>query len=165
MTVTITVVGGLTDAPEIRYSPNGIAIASGTIASTDRYLDKQTNEWRDGKKLFLRWSAFRDLAENVAGSNLQKGAQVSITGKLHTRQYTDRDNNPRSVTELEVHDFAVSLRFATAQVTRAQSSGGAQGGAGQPQTASDGSWPANPAGGGQADAWSTPGSFGDDTPF
>lgn len=157
MTATITVHGGLTAAPELRYSQSGIAVASGTVASTDRYLDKQTQEWKDGKKLFLRWSAFKDLAEHIAASSLDKGSQVTVTGKLHTREYTDRDGNPRSSTELEVTDFAVSLKKATAQVTRATS--------GQRETTpvSEEPWstPGNPT----ADAWSTPGSFGDDTPF
>lgn len=127
MTATITVQGGLTAEPELRYSSGGVAIASGTIASTDRYLDKQSNEWKDGKKLYLRWSAFKDLAENIAASQLVKGAQVTITGKLHTREYQDRDGNPRSSTELEVQDFSVSLRKATAQVTRTAATGGSGG--------------------------------------
>lgn len=135
MTATITVQGGLTAAPELRYSQSGIAIASGTVASTDRYLDKQTNEWKDGRKLYLRWSAFKDLAENIAASSLDKGAQVTVTGRLMTREYEDRDGVKRSSTELEVTDFAVSLKKATAVVTRAGSTGGRTNG-----TASDGSW-------------------------
>ena len=127
MTATITVQGGLTAAPEIRYSQAGVPIASGTVASTDRYMDRQTNEWKDGKKLFVRWSAFKDLAENIAASMLDKGAQVTVTGKLHTREYEDREGNKRSSMELEVTDFAVSLKRATAQVTRTTSQGG-QGG-------------------------------------
>ena len=154
MTATITVQGGLTAEPELRYSQGGVAIASGTIASTDRYLDRQTNEWKDGKKLFLRWSAFKDLAENIAGSQLAKGAQVTVTGKLHTREYQDRDGQPRSSTELEVTDFSVSLRKATAQVTRTASTGG-QGGRTQ-VSAADEPWAAPQDA--QADAW-------DSTPF
>lgn len=121
MTATITVHGGLTSPPELRYSQGGVPIASGTIASTDRYLDRQTNEWRDGKSLYLRYSAFKDIAENIAASNLDKGAQVVVTGKLITRSFEDRDGAKRSVTELEVIDFAVSLKRATASLTRAAS--------------------------------------------
>ena len=163
MTATITVHGGLTAAPEMRYSQAGVPIASGTVASTDRYMDRQTNEWRDGKKLFVRWSAFKDLAENIAASMLDKGAQVTVTGKLHTREYEDREGNKRSSMELEVTDFAVSLKRATAQVTRTTS----QGGQGGPQTPNAGA----------GDPWATPGApaasggvaggggFGGDTPF
>lgn len=153
MTVTITINGGLTAPPELRYSQSGIAIANGTVASTDRYLDRQTNEWKDGKRLFLRWSAFKELAENIAASQLDKGAQVSITGKLHTREYEDREGQKRSSTELEVLDFSVSLKKATAQVTRAQSTQGGRSSA--PAPASDEPWTTTQPGGG----------FGDDTPF
>lgn len=160
MTATITVQGGLTAAPEMRYSQAGVPIASGTVASTDRYMDRQTNEWKDGKKLFVRWSAFKDLAENIAASMLDKGAQVTVTGKLHTREYEDREGNKRSSMELEVTDFAVSLKRATAQVARTTS----QGGQGGHQTSNAGA----------GDPWATPGapaasqgvgSYGEDTPF
>ena len=120
MTAKITIEGGLTSAPELRYSANGTAIASGTIASTERYQDK-AGEWKDGKTLYLRYSAFRDLAENIGASALDKGAQVVVTGKLHTRSYETREGEQRSSVELEVTDFAVSLKRATAQVSRAQS--------------------------------------------
>lgn len=158
MTATITVHGGLTSAPELRYSASGVAICSGTVASTDRYLDKQTNEWRDGKKLFARWSAFKDLAEHISASNLDKGAQVVVTGKLHTREYDDRDGVKRSSTELEVIDFAVSLKRATATVTRTQSSGTSQDRAGQPGTSNTGA----------GDPWATGGAqggFDSESPF
>lgn len=119
MTATITVTGGLTSAPEIRYTSSGQAVANGTVASTERY--KKDNEWVDGKRLYLRWSAWRDIAEHIAASNLDKGAQVTVTGKLHTREYQAQDGSNRTSTELEVTDFAVSLKRATVHVTPAQS--------------------------------------------
>ena len=160
MTATITVQGGLTAAPEMRYSQAGVPIASGTVASTDRYMDRQTSEWKDGKKLFVRWSAFKDLAENIAASMLDKGAQVTVTGKLHTREYEDREGNKRSSMELEVTDFAVSLKRATAQVARVSAGTGQ----GAPQTGFTG----------ESDPWTVSGApagaqggggYGDDTPF
>ena len=160
MTATITVHGGLTAAPELRYSTSGVPMCSGTVASTDRYLDRQSNEWRDGKTLYVRWTAFKDLAENIAASMLDKGAQVTVTGKLHTREYEDRDGNKRSSTELEVTDFAVSLKRATAQVTRASAGQGQE----RPQTANTGGndpWPVSGAQGGLGGG----GGYGDDTPF
>jgi single-strand DNA-binding protein len=160
MTATITIHGGLAAAPELWYSSAGTAIASGTIASTDRYLDRQTNEWRDGKKLFARWSAFKDLAEHIAASGLDKGSQVVITGKLHTREFEDRDGVKRTSTELEVTDFAVSLRRATVQVSRTASQQGQDARTAPP--VSDEPW--TTPGAAQADAWST-GGVGDDTPF
>lgn len=164
MTATITVHGGLTAAPELRYSQGGVAICSGTIASTDRYLDRKTNEWVDGKKLYLRWSAFKDIAENIAASNLDKGTKVTITGKLHTREYEDREGNKRSSTELEVTDFSVSLRYATAQVTRTARSEGGQASRGRAETASDTGWSTAPVPGGQADAWEASG-YDSQVPF
>lgn len=150
MTATITVHGGLTDAPELRFSQSGVAILSGTIASTERY--KSGDDWKDGKSLYLRFSAFKDLAENIATTGLEKGSQVVVTGKLHTRSYDDRDGNKRSSIELEVTDFAVSLKRATAQVTRTASQTPRTGGnspSGDSETGSD--VPA-PQGG---DSWNT----------
>lgn len=152
MTATITVQGGLTAAPELRFSQSGTPIASGTVASTDRYMDRQSNEWRDGKKLFVRWSAFKELAENIAASMLDKGAQVTVTGKLHTREYETADGQKRSSTELEVTDFAVSLKRATAQVTRTERQAG-QGGPQTPNTGAGNDWaPPTPQAGGYDDS-------------
>jgi len=160
MTATITVHGGLTAAPEIRFSQAGVPIASGTVASTDRYMDRQSNEWRDGKKLFVRWSAFKDLAENIAASMLDKGAQVTVTGKLHTREYEDREGNKRSSMELEVTDFAVSLKRATAQVARTERQAG-HGGPQSPNAGAGDTWPIQAP---QASAQGVSG-YGDESPF
>lgn len=142
MSATITIHGGLASAPELRFTQSGVAIASGTVASTERYKDRDGN-WQDGKKLYVRYSAFKDLAESIAGSGLDKGARVIVTGKLHTREYEDRDGVKRSSTELEVTDFGVSLRGATVTVTRNAS----QGGAGRAQGAVQGDgWATTPPG-------------------
>jgi len=87
----ITVVGNLTNDPELRFTPNGAAVASFTVASTPRTLDRQTNEWKDGEALFLRCSIWRQAAEHVAES-LQKGARVIVTGRLKQRSFETRDN-------------------------------------------------------------------------
>jgi single-strand DNA-binding protein len=163
----ITVVGNLTADPELRYTQNGLPVANFTIASTPRTFDRQANEWKDGEALFLRASVWRDFAEHVAGS-LTKGARVIATGRLKQRSYQDREGNNRTAIELEVDEIGPSLRYATAQVTRAASSGG--GGGGQPRqqaAVADEPWstPGSSNGGGGGDAWSTPGSYGDDTPF
>ncbi len=77
----ITVIGNLTGDPELRFTPSGAAVASFTVASTPRTLDKATNEWKDGEALFLRCSIWRQAAENVAES-LQKGMRVIVSGRL-----------------------------------------------------------------------------------
>ena len=129
----ITVAGHLTADPELRFTPNGAAVANFTIASTPRTYDRQTNEWKDGETLFVRSSAWRDLAENVAAS-LTKGDRVVAEGYLKARSYQDREGNNRTAWELDVQDIGPSLKRATAQVQRVQrNSGGGGGFGGQPQ--------------------------------
>ncbi len=124
---TITLVGNLTRDPELRFTPSGAAVADFTVASTSRTFDRQTNEWKDGDTLFIRCSAWRQLAENVAGS-LTKGTRVIVTGALKVREYERQDGSRGTSVEMTVDEVGPSLRNATAQVTRV--SGGGQGGGG-----------------------------------
>jgi single-strand DNA-binding protein len=159
----ITVVGNLTADPELRYTQGGLAVANFTIASTPRTFDRATNDWKDGEALFLRASCWREFAEHVAGS-LTKGMRVVATGNLKQRSYDDRDGNKRTAIELEVNEIGPSLRYATAQVTRA--SGGGGGGRPQQQVSqAEEPWAASPASGGSDDVWNTPGNYNDETPF
>ena len=160
----ITVVGNLTADPELRYTQSGLAVANFTIASTPRTFDRQANEWRDGEALFLRASVWREFAEHVAGS-LTKGSRVIAQGRLKQRSFETREGEKRTVIELEVDEIGPSLRYATAQVTKAQPSGGGQGRVqSQAPYQNDELWaPSAPAQG--ADGWATPGSYSDDTPF
>ncbi len=158
----ITVVGNLTADPELRYTQNGLPLANFTIASTPRNFDRAATEWKDGEALFLRASVWREFAEHVAGS-LTQGRRVIAQGRLRQRSYQDREGNQRTAIELEVDEIGPSLRYATAQVTRA-ASGGAGGGQSRPAQVSEEPW-STPGSSTSADAWSTPGSFGDDTPF
>lgn len=116
----VTVIGNLTADPELRYTQNGLPVANFTIASTPRNFDKASNEWKDGDALFLRASVWREFAEHVAGS-LTKGMRVVAQGRLTQRSYQDREGNQRTAIELEVDEIGPSLRYATAQVTRAVS--------------------------------------------
>lgn len=161
----ITVVGNLTADPELRYTQNGLAVANFTIASTPRTFDRATNDWKDGDALFLRASCWREFAEHVAGS-LTKGMRVVATGNLKQRNYDDRDGNKRTSIELDVLEIGPSLRYATAQVTRASggSTGGGGGGRSQVSQAEE-PWAAAPASGGSDDVWNTPGNYNDETPF
>ena len=126
---TITVVGNLTDDPELRFTPSGAAVAKFRVASTPRFLDKQTNEWKDGEPLFLACNIWRQAAENVAES-LQRGARVIVSGRLRQRSYETREGEKRTVYELEVDEIGPSLRYATAKVNKASRSGGGGGGFG-----------------------------------
>jgi len=126
---TITVVGNLTDDPELRFTPSGAAVAKFRIASTPRTLDRQSGEWKDGEPLFLACNIWRDAAEHVAES-LQRGARVIVQGRLRQRSYETREGEKRTVYELEVDEIGPSLRYATAKVQRMNRSGGGGGGFG-----------------------------------
>lgn len=116
----ITIVGNLTADPELRTTRNGGAVANFSIAATPRVYDRQSNQWVDGDALFLRCTAWRDLAEHCANS-LAKGMRVIAQGRLQQRSYQAQDGSQRTVIELQVDEIGPSLRYATAQVTRADS--------------------------------------------
>jgi len=124
---TITIIGNLTDDPELRYTPNGAAVANFTVASTPRFLDKATNEWKDGDALFLRCSIWRQAAENVAES-LTRGARVIVSGRLKQRSYETKEGEKRTVYEVEVDEIGPSLKYATAKVNKTTRSGAGGGG-------------------------------------
>ncbi len=134
----LTIVGNLTADPELRFTQNGTAVVNFTVASTPRMYDKQTQQWVDGEALFMRCSAWREQAEHAAES-LAKGMRVVVVGKLKARSYQDKEGNNRTAWELEADEIAPSLRYATANVTKANSGGmnnSAAGGSpwgGQPQ--------------------------------
>ena len=144
---TITIVGNLTDDPELRFTPSGAAVANFRIASTPRTFDRQSNEWKDGEALFLSCSVWRQAAENVAES-LQKGMRVVVQGRLKQRSYETREGEKRTVVELEVEEVGPSLKYATAKVARVQRSGGG-GGYGSQGGGGDDPWASSPAQGSQ----------------
>ena len=115
----ITVVGNLTADPEIRTIGSGASVASFTIASTPRTWNRNTNQFEDGQALFMRCSAWRDMAEHCAQS-LAKGMRVIAQGRLQQRSYQAQDGSQRTVFELQVDEIGPSLRYATAQVAKAQ---------------------------------------------
>ncbi|MFD0741250.1 single-stranded DNA-binding protein [Phytohabitans flavus] len=122
----ITVIGNLTDDPELRFTPSGAAVAKFRVASTPRVMDRQSGEWKDGEPLFLSCSVWRQAAENVAES-LQRGARVIVSGRLRQRSYETREGEKRTVYELEVGEIGPSLRYATAKVQKMARSGGSGG--------------------------------------
>ncbi|MEU9832134.1 single-stranded DNA-binding protein [Streptosporangium sp. NPDC048047] len=125
----ITIVGNLVDDPELRFTPTGQAVARFRIASTPRFLDKQTNEWKDGEGLFLTCNVWRQAAENVAES-LQRGMRVIVQGRLRQRSYETKEGEKRTVYEVEVDEVGPSLRNATAKVNKTTRQGGGGGGGG-----------------------------------
>lgn len=115
----IAVVGNLTADPEIRTTGSGAFVASFTIASTPRTWNRNTNQFEDGQALFMRCSAWRDMAEHCAQS-LAKGMRVIAQGRLTQHSWEDEQHQRRTSMELQVDEIGPSLRYATAQVAKSQ---------------------------------------------
>lgn len=113
----ITIIGNLTDKPELRVTPNGFAVANFTVASTPRFFDKNANDWKDGETLFLRVTAWKMLGENAAES-LVKGTRVIVSGRLKSRPWETPEGEKRTSYEIEAEDIGPSLQRASATVTR-----------------------------------------------
>lgn len=149
---TITVIGNLTNDPELRFTPSGSAVANFTIASTPRTFDRNTNAWVDGETLFLRASVWREMAENAA-ETLTKGMRVIAEGRLKSRSYEDKKSGEkRTVIELEVDEVGPSLRYANAKVNRTQRSNNNGGGSsrqGQGNQGGNGDWNGGGSSGGE----------------
>ncbi len=155
----ITMIGNLVNDPELRFTPSGAAVAKFTVASTPRYLDKATNEWKDGDSLFLSCQIWRQAAENVAES-LTRGMRVIVSGRLKQRSYETKEGEKRTVFEVEVDEVGPSLRNATAKVTKVNRGAGGSGSFSTPveSSSAEDPWSAAPVGGG----WSSAGT--DDQP-
>ena len=138
---TITIVGNVTDDPELRFTPSGLPVANFTVAVNRRFKN-QAGQWEDKLDGFFRCSCWRDMAENVAES-LQKGMRVMVVGRLQQRSWDDQEGNKRSAFEIQVDEVGPSLRWATAAVTKSKRSGSQQGG-GAP-SGGGGDWGSAPA--------------------
>jgi len=179
----ITIAGNLVDDPELRFTPAGQPVARFRVASTPRFRDNATGEWKDGDSLFLTCNVWRQAAENVAES-LTRGMRVIVSGRLRQRSYETKEGEKRTVYEVEVDDVGPSLRNASAKVNRIARSGGdggygggqrgqgGQGGQGGPGGRPGGgqgaqSQGAQSHGGGDPDPWATdgPGGYSDEPPF
>jgi single-strand DNA-binding protein len=161
----ITVIGNLTNDPELRFTPAGAAVASLTVASTPRFMDRNTNEWKDGDTLFLRCTAWRQMAENIAES-LQKGARVVVQGRLKQRSFETREGEKRTVVELDIDDIGPSLKNATAKVQKAQRGGSGYSNQGGGSAPADDPWSRQaPKGGSADDPFASGGGFSDEPPF
>lgn len=130
---SVTLVGNLVDDPELRFTPNGVAMARIRFAVNRRYQDRN-NEWQE-ETSFFGGTCWRDMAENVAES-LQKGMRVIVTGRLEQRSWETQDGDKRSMIEVRIDDIGPSVRWATASVTRT------------PRSSGGGDWAGNQGGGG-----------------
>jgi single-strand DNA-binding protein len=163
----ITIAGNLVDDPELRFTPAGQPVARFRVASTPRFRDNSTGEWKDGDSLFLTCNVWRQAAENVAES-LQRGMRVIVSGRLRQRSYETKEGEKRTVYEVEVDDVGPSLRNASAKVAKVSRSGGGFGGGQGGQSQGGGGNGSGGSGGGRAEAdpWaSDSGGFSDEPPF
>lgn len=139
---SITIRGNITDQPQLRYTQNGKAVASVTVAENIGKDDqKRTN--------FHRITLWGELGEHAA--SLAKGTSVIVVGRLDQSEYTDREGNKRQSWEVTADAFGPDLRFQTVEVARASG----QAGAGSPQTPSAGSWAAPTETGAQTGDWAS----------
>ena len=147
-----TIVGNLTDAPSLKFTPSGAAVADFTVASTPRVF--KDGAWSDGPTLFMRCSAWRELAENIAESLDTKGTRVIVQGRLVQRSYETREGEKRTVVEMQVDEVGPSLKYATAKVARKSAAGAYNGSRGSVSQA--------PSGGAADDPWATgAGNYGE----
>jgi len=172
----ITIAGNLVDDPELRFTPAGQPVARFRVASTPRFRDNSTGEWKDGDSLFLTCNVWRQAAENVAES-LTRGMRVIVSGRLRQRSYETKEGEKRTVYEVEVDDVGPSLRNASAKVNRVARSGAGDGGYGGGQRSSGGRSSGGGqgggyGGGGEPDPWasdssssSSSGGYSDEPPF
>ena len=183
----ITIAGNLVDDPELRFTPAGQPVARFRVASTPRFRDNSTGEWKDGDSLFLTCNVWRQAAENAA-ETLRRGMRVIVSGRLRQRSYETKEGEKRTVYEVEVDDVGPSLRNASAKVNRIArsgsgdgSGGGGFGGGQRSSGSSGGSGGGRPSsggqgnsgsggggsGGGESDPWATdtPGGYSDEPPF
>ena len=170
----ITIAGNLVDDPELRFTPSGQPVAKFRVASTPRFRDNTTGEWKDGDSLFLTCNVWRQAAENVAES-LTRGMRVIVSGRLRQRSYETKEGEKRTVYEVEVDDVGPSLRNASAKVNRVARSGAGDGGYGGGQRSSggrssgggQGGQGGGYGGGGEPDPWASdsPGGYSDEPPF
>ncbi len=121
----MTLVGNLVEDPELRFTPAGQPVSKFRVASTPRYRDNSTGEWKDGDTLFLTCVAWRQLADHVAES-LERGMRAIVTGRIKQRSYETQEGEKRTVYELQVDEAGPSLRSATAKVDKATRSGNGQ---------------------------------------
>ncbi len=148
----VILIGNLGADPDMRYTPNGVAVVNLSIATSESWRDKNTNEMVEQTE-WHRVVCFRRLAE-IAGEYLRKGSKVYIEGKLRTRKWQDQSGNDRYTTEITADSL---------QMLDSRGAGGAQGdfaNAPAKQAAPNQAAPmesAAPAGGA--------GDFDDDIPF
>ena len=105
----VTLTGNLTDDPELRFTPNGVAVANFRLAVDQRIWD--TDGWKDGEPSYFRVNVWRDQAE-YASRSLRKGARAVVVGRLKSRSWETPEGQRRSAVEVDAEEVGMSMRFA-----------------------------------------------------
>ena len=147
----VIIVGNLGNDPELKYLPSGAAVANISVATSEKWKDKQTGEQKE-KTEWHRCAAFGRTAE-VIGEYLRKGSKVLLQGKLETRKWQDKEGNDRWTTEIKIDRM-------TMLDSRGQGQGGGQQNTGGQQSGAGAGAPAGDSGPGPG-----PDDFDDDIPF
>ena len=150
----VILIGNLGQDPEVKYMPNGGAVANVTVATSESWKDKNTGEQQERTE-WHRVVFFRRLAE-IAGEYLKKGSKVYIEGRLQTRKWQDQQGNDRYTTEIIANDM--QMLDSRGGGGGASAGGGQYGGGQQPQQ------PQQPAGSSTGGGFDD-GGFDDDIPF
>ncbi len=111
----VTLVGNLTDDPELRFTPSGVAVAHFRLAVNQRVWD--ADGWKAGEPSFFRVNVWRDQAEHASRS-LRTGARCVVVGRLKARSWETPEGQRRSLVEIEADEVAASLRFAPVALAR-----------------------------------------------
>jgi single-strand DNA-binding protein len=116
----VSLVGNLTDDPEVRFTPQGTQIGSFRLACTPRI--RQGDTWTDGETSYFTVTCWRELAAHAADS-LSKGDRTLVLGRLKTRTWETAEGERRSVVEVEAEEVGPSLKWATATPERTKANG------------------------------------------
>lgn len=152
--IAINMAGNLTGDPELRFTAGGQAVASFTVVCSSRKLNRETDKWEDGDPTFLRCTAWRQMAENIA-EGLKKGDRVMVQGILKQRSYDTREGEKRTVLEVTADDVGPSFKWKGGSVDRVQRESAGQQARQSP--ANDDPWGSPPP--------YTPSGFSDEPPF
>lgn len=149
MSTQVTLTGRIGGIPELKFGQSGKAVATFSVVTDRRQLNRQTNEWESTGTTWWRCVAFGELAENLCETFADKGAAVIVFGRVEEETWNDKQSGQkRSAMKVVVEEIGPSLKYATAKVTKAQRSGGngggGQGQGGRPQQNSGG-WGGQPS--------------------
>lgn len=160
MSTQVTLTGRIGGIPELKFAGgSGKAVATFSVVTDRRQLNRQTNEWESTGTTWWRCVAFGELAENLCETFAEKGAAVIAFGRVEEETWTDKNTGQkRSAMKVVVEEIGPSLKYATAKVTKAGRSGGGQNSGGhggsqgqggrQQQNTNSGGWGDQSSGGG-----------------